>query len=111
MSVYKNVEGVKSDILTHNPIFLPKKDKPEPVVKKPPSFGGGAMRMGLNSKAAGTRSQGPTKSLPRNGTQRGQLSAAATGDTSQMTSGTVQTSSFANKLSQKVAKGAENIDG
>ena len=63
LSIYKNVEGVRTDILSHNPIFLAKKEKKEPEAPKKPIFG---TRVGLNSKAAGTRSQGPTKSLPRN---------------------------------------------
>ena len=29
LSVYKNVEGIKSDLLSHNPIFIPKKRKDE----------------------------------------------------------------------------------
>jgi hypothetical protein len=32
MSVYKNIQGVKNDILSHNPIFLPK-DKAEELKK------------------------------------------------------------------------------
>jgi hypothetical protein len=46
MSIYKNVEGVKQDLLAKNQIFIPKKKEEDPKPNKLQPMGRGVARPG-----------------------------------------------------------------